>query len=103
MADSPVGTIPVTRVQPKTDSTGPEWIGGLGSGSVLCETAIYGSHGLGIYDAEKMAGLPVGVQIVGRRWEEEKVIAMMRVVDDALGGRQRGFGPGTWTEKRPAA
>lgn len=42
------------------------------------------------YDAEKMHGLPVGVQIVGRRLEEEKVIAIMNRVEDALdktGGR----------------
>ncbi|KAK4451702.1 amidase signature domain-containing protein [Podospora aff. communis PSN243] len=37
------------------------------------------------YDAEKMHGLPVGVQIVGRRLEEEKVLAVMQVVEDALG------------------
>lgn len=42
------------------------------------------------YDAKKMAGLPVGVQIVGRRLEEEKVLAVMQRVEDALdrnGGR----------------
>lgn len=42
------------------------------------------------YDAEKMAGLPVGVQVVGRRLEEEKVLAVMERVEDALdkhGGR----------------
>lgn len=36
------------------------------------------------YDAAKMAGLPVGVQIVGRRLEEEKVLAVMERVEDAL-------------------
>ncbi|KAI8932322.1 hypothetical protein NX059_010517 [Plenodomus lindquistii] len=42
------------------------------------------------YDAEKMAGLPVAVQVVGRRLEEEKVLAIMERVEDALdkhGGR----------------
>jgi Asp-tRNA(Asn)/Glu-tRNA(Gln) amidotransferase A subunit family amidase len=42
------------------------------------------------YDATKMAGLPVGVQVVGRRLEEEKVLAVMERVEDALdrhGGR----------------
>ena len=42
------------------------------------------------YDAVKMAGLPVGVQVVGRRLEEEKVLAVMQRVEDALdkhGGR----------------
>jgi Asp-tRNA(Asn)/Glu-tRNA(Gln) amidotransferase A subunit family amidase len=36
------------------------------------------------YNAEKMHGLPVGVQVVGRRLEEEKVIAMMKRIDDGL-------------------
>lgn len=32
-----------------------------------------------------MHGLPVGVQVIGRRLEEEKVLALMEVVEDALG------------------
>jgi Asp-tRNA(Asn)/Glu-tRNA(Gln) amidotransferase A subunit family amidase len=32
-----------------------------------------------------MHGLPVGVQIVGRRLEEEKVLAIMERVEAALG------------------
>jgi Asp-tRNA(Asn)/Glu-tRNA(Gln) amidotransferase A subunit family amidase len=37
-----------------------------------------------------MEGLPVAVQVVGRRLEEEKVLAIMERVEDALdkhGGR----------------
>lgn len=37
-----------------------------------------------MYDAEKMQGLPVGVQIVGRRLTEEHVLAGMREVKDAV-------------------
>lgn len=33
--------------------------------------------------------------MVGRNWEDEKVIAVMKIVDEALG--PRGFGPGSWT------
>lgn len=36
------------------------------------------------YDAQKMAGLPVAVQVVGRRLEEEKVLAIMERIEDAL-------------------
>lgn len=46
------------------------------------------------YDADRMAGLPVGVQVVGRRLEEESVLAGMEVVTDALreaGVRYRGL------------
>lgn len=32
-----------------------------------------------------MHGLPVGIQIVGRRLEEEKVLSIMKRVEDALG------------------
>lgn len=38
-----------------------------------------------LYDAEAMHGLPVGVQVIGRRLEEEKVLAIMHRVEDALG------------------
>jgi len=34
-----------------------------------------------------MAGLPVGVQVVGRRLEEEKVLACMQRLEDALEAR----------------
>jgi Asp-tRNA(Asn)/Glu-tRNA(Gln) amidotransferase A subunit family amidase len=32
-----------------------------------------------------MHGLPVGVQVVGQRLEEEKVLAVMKRIEDALG------------------
>jgi len=38
-----------------------------------------------LYDAERMHGLPVGVQVVGRRLEEEKVLAVMERIEGALG------------------
>lgn len=36
------------------------------------------------YDAEKMHGLPVAVQIVGQRLQEEKILAIMERVEAAL-------------------
>jgi nitrogen regulatory protein PII-like uncharacterized protein len=38
-----------------------------------------------LYDAVAMHGLPVAVQIVGQRLEEEKVLAVMQRIEDALG------------------
>lgn len=38
----------------------------------------------GLYDADAMDGLPVGIQVVGRRLQEEKVLAGMKVVEEAL-------------------
>ena len=42
------------------------------------------------YDATAMHGLPVAVQVVGQRLQEEKVLAFMTRIEDALdkhGGR----------------
>lgn len=96
VVDSPVGTVPVTRVDPEVDELTEEWTDhslGTGHGSLLLESLLYKGDGA-FYNAKKMASLPVGVQVVGRKWEEEKVIEMMKVVDNALG--KRNFGPGTW-------
>ena len=37
-----------------------------------------------MYDASKMHGLPVGVQISGRRLEEEKVLEGMKIIERCL-------------------
>lgn len=37
-----------------------------------------------LYDPADMHGLPLGVQVVGRRLEEEKVLAGMRIIEKAL-------------------
>jgi Asp-tRNA(Asn)/Glu-tRNA(Gln) amidotransferase A subunit family amidase len=39
----------------------------------------------GIYDPETMDGHPVGLQIVGRRLEEEKVLGVATVFEKLLG------------------
>lgn len=80
--DYSAGVIPVTHVDPVKDALPASFdfksLNGVAKGAYK------------LYDAEKMAGLPVGVQIVGRRLEEEKVLAVMERVEDALdrhGGR----------------
>lgn len=97
IVDSPVGCIPVTRVDPTKDQVTEEWFSGPGRGSPILESALYkGSMGKGpFYNPEAMKGMPVGVQLIGKKWEDEKVIAMMHVVDQAL-GENRGFGPLCW-------
>lgn len=77
-----MGVIPVTHVDAKEDALPPNFqlkkLNGVAQGAY--------KH----YDAEKMEGLPVAVQVVGRRLEEEKVLAIMERVEDALdkhGGR----------------
>ena len=46
-----------------------------------------------IYDANAMNGLPVGIQVIGRRLEEEKVLAGMQVVKEALAAAGSSFNP----------
>jgi len=100
IVDSPVGVVPVTRVDPARDAVDEKWIKGPGRGSAILEEDMFtGRHAA--YDVEKMSGLPVGIQIVGKPWEDEKVLEMMELVDHALG--PRGFGPGTWKPREKLA
>ncbi|KAI0027805.1 amidase signature domain-containing protein [Vararia minispora EC-137] len=92
IVEAPVGCIPVTRVDPDKDAVTDEWLSAPDRGSKILESRVYGLGG--VYDPVKMRGLPVGVQIVARPWEEEKLLGIMRLVDNALG--PRGFGPGCW-------
>jgi len=64
-------------------------------GSKMFETAVYyGSMGEPkVYRPDEMDGLPVGIQVVGRPFDDEKIIALMSLIDDLLG--ERGFGPGS--------
>ncbi|KZS94601.1 amidase signature enzyme [Sistotremastrum niveocremeum HHB9708] len=92
LLDLPVGIVPVTRVDPSKDKVTEEWTNGPGHGSPIFEENLFAKET--VYNVEKMKGLPIGIQVVGKKWEDEKVIAMMDVVDKALG--PRGFGPGSW-------
>lgn len=99
MVDHAVGCIPVTRVDATKDQLTDEWISSPNLGSPLLEAGLYqGKNAL--YNPKQMDGMPVGVQIIGKRWEEEKVLGMMRVADKALG--DRGFGPGSWDKTKKA-
>ncbi|KAF8817567.1 amidase [Phlegmacium glaucopus] len=92
--DLPTGCIPVTRVDPAKDMLTDDWMTGAGHGSPVFEAGIY--HGkTPLYNPEATKGMPVNIQVVGRKWEDEKVLAIMNVVDEAL-GKDRGFGPGAW-------
>ncbi|KDR65722.1 hypothetical protein GALMADRAFT_260127 [Galerina marginata CBS 339.88] len=92
--DMPVGCLPVTRVDPSKDQLTEEWNKEPGHGSPVMETGIYRGK-KPLYDPDATKGMPINIQIVGKKWEEEKILAIMNVVDEAL-GKGRGFGPGAW-------
>ncbi len=76
LLDYTCGILPVTHVDPNKDMLSP---------SIKLSKMNHISRGAyKHYDAVKMAGLPVAVQVVGRRLEEEKVLACMETLENAL-------------------
>ncbi|KAK5657121.1 hypothetical protein OQA88_3649 [Cercophora sp. LCS_1] len=77
LLDYTTGVLPITHVDETLDKLPKDFnikkLNGIARGAY--------KH----YDAERMHGLPVGVQVVGRRLEEEKVLAIMQRIEDALG------------------
>ncbi|KAK9463259.1 amidase signature domain-containing protein [Lipomyces oligophaga] len=76
LIDYSSGVLPVTRVDKDIDAL-PE--GFTITGMNYVSRGAYRN-----YDSAKMHGLPVGVQIIGQRLEEEKVLKMMGLTIDAL-------------------
>ncbi|ROT43645.1 amidase [Sodiomyces alkalinus F11] len=77
LLDYTAGVLPVTHVDKALDQLPEDFnirkLNGVARGAYK------------LYDATAMHGLPVGVQVVGRRLEEEKVLSIMKRVEDALG------------------
>ncbi|KAK0566138.1 hypothetical protein OC844_000882 [Tilletia horrida] len=125
--DNAVSTIPVTRVDAEIDSHRPPtrkspkiqqaWTRWSKDGEVQnqCSPVVnFNLYTRGRYDAKRMHGLPMGVQIVCRTYAEETALGLMRLLDDALpplaqrGGSWNvdgdatraatGFGPGSYTK-----
>ena len=65
----PAGVVPVTRVRPDEES------GRKRSFDVVERTAFATDRG--------SAGLPIGVQLMGRPWRDDVVLAAMRVIEQA--------------------
>lgn len=111
--DTAVCVLPVTRVDsdldalpPKSQLPSSEWE--RTPGFDLCsKTVSYALYDEGVYDPVKMRGLPLAVQVVARKFEEEKAIGIMRLLDDALrevkgDGQRYGWGPGAFARKQLA-
>ena len=77
--DSTVGTLPVTRVDKNLDTITADFLKDS-KGSWLLEKRLYGTVDPA-YDAGRMHCLPVGIQVVGRPWDDEKVLAVMKVIE----------------------
>lgn len=78
--DYPAGVIPITTVSPDVDALPTNFY----SSSTYNQFNTIAKGAFLEYNAEKMKGLPVGVQIIGRKMEEEKVLAGMKVIEQAL-------------------
>lgn len=81
-----VGVVPVTRVDKTVDQLPSAYAPGKGCRAQLLEDRMYGGN-KPVYNAEKMDGLPVAVQVVTEKaYEDEKLIELMKVVDRAVKG-----------------
>ncbi|SJL11481.1 related to amidase (acetamidase) [Armillaria ostoyae] len=80
LLDYSAGVLPVTNVRKDLDSLPVDFQ----STSMYQSLSAPARQAWSTYDAEKMDGLPLSVQVVGRRFEEEKVFAGMRVIEAAL-------------------
>ncbi|CVK83154.1 related to amidase (acetamidase) [Fusarium proliferatum] len=77
LLDYTAGVLPVTHVDKMWDQLPGDF--SLNSLNGIAQGAYK------LYDANAMHGLPVGVQVVGRRLEEEKVLAIMKRIEEAMG------------------
>jgi len=75
--DYSAGVMPITRVDRKLDVLSPAF-----RPRNKIEADAYKG-----YDVDDMHSLPVGVQIVGRRLEEEKVLEGMKLIESLLKSR----------------
>lgn len=66
--------LPITHVDKVIDKLGPMF--------KARNTIEKGSYKM--YDSAAMHGLPIGVQIIGRRLEEEKVMEGMKIIQSLL-------------------
>ena len=85
VVDSTAGALPVTSVDPHRDAL-PSGFTDIPEGSDrswILERNLYGGT-QPAYDADKMAGMPVGIQVVCPPWQEEKTLAIMAIVEQLV-------------------
>jgi amidase len=83
--DYPCGVIPVTKVDPDLDKISDldawirEKLPSNYKDGFLWQKICYS-----FYDSKKMAGLPVGIQVAGKRFNDEKVLEFMKYIDGLI-------------------
>lgn len=78
--DYTAGVLPVTFVNKDVDGLPADFHSSEHYKSM--NTLARGAYS--VYNVEEMHGLPLGVQVIGRRLEEEKVLEGMKVIEEAL-------------------
>jgi len=102
VVDATVAVAPILTVDPQLDQPRDSDVKDAPAGSAILERGLYSGKTTGgapLYDvSQAQRSLPVGVQLAGAPYEDEKVLAILRELDAALG--QRGFGPGHFARRR---
>ncbi|KAF8239945.1 amidase signature enzyme [Tricholoma matsutake] len=80
LLDYPAGVLPVDFVDKDIDRLQEGFFSSAEYNSM--NSVAKGAYS--VYDSETMHGLPLGIQVVGRRLEEEKVLEGMKVIEAAL-------------------
>lgn len=91
IVDSTVGQIPITKVNVdkdrKVDNHNGQPMGKI-------EQSVQS-----LYEPEQMEGLPVGIQVVGGMWEEEKVLGIMKIIESCWEDDVDRVRPGSFLNK----
>jgi amidase len=74
LLDWPALAMPVTQVDPSKDVVDADFKAGSDVDQQVHDA----------YNPKTFAGLPVGVQLVGRRFREEELLGLAEIVDAAL-------------------
>lgn len=72
---------PFTNVSARTDSP---WATGLAEGNATLPRSDLDAHNRQLYDPLSMDGLSVGIQIVGRRFDEEFILGVAEVLQKEI-------------------
>ncbi|TIC60902.1 amidase signature enzyme [Wallemia mellicola] len=84
VTDSTVGVLPVTKVDKNLDQLPSNYASGKSARAQLLEDRMYAGKEP-VYNADKMHGLPIGIQVIAEKaYEDERVIELMKVIDSLV-------------------